>query len=107
MLGSAYMHGCLIMVGDFFAGRGRERIFLHGTVNWMCAKHSHLGRSGGMPPRIFLEIYCSKLMGLGTYSIPTLVSKMGFNYKKPIHVCCTLFLCAKKILYPVVACYYY
>ena len=40
-------------IQDFFAGGGRERIFLHGTVNWMCAKHSHLGGSGGIPPGFF------------------------------------------------------
>ena len=54
----------------------------------MCAKYADLGGSGGLPPRIFLEMCYSEIESGGfrylLYSIPILVS---FSYNKPIRIC--------------------
>ena len=46
-------------------------------MNWMRVKYAHLGESGGMPHRIFLEICCSEIEsgGFGYLLYPG-----GFSY---------------------------
>ena len=65
-------------------GVGR-RTFLRSIVNWMHAKHADLGSLGACP-----QDFCGSeidLVGLGTYSNLTLVSKTDSAIISPYMVC--------------------
>ena len=67
----------------FCWGEGVET-FMHGTVNWMRAKHAQLGRSGGMPIQDLLcctEIESGELDHL---KYPNNCDHNRFTYNKPI-----------------------
>ena len=76
----------------FFAGGegGGERTFLHGTVNWMRARHADLGGLGACPLEIFLEIFCSEIESGGlrrTCMIVVLVYKTDSAIISPYMLC--------------------
>ena len=86
-LGCSYIRpssvSCTIFCSGEGGGGGGGRTLLHGAVYWMCAKHSHFGWSGACLKGFFGKFAALRL-SLGTFSIPTLMSKM---YSKPIHAC--------------------
>ena len=79
MLYSLTQNSYIYIAGFRILFRGRGRTFLHGTVNWISSKHAQLRGSGGMAPQIFFGKFAAlrlNLMGLATYSIPTIVTLM-------------------------------